>query len=161
MILYKKVPIFVELAMSQRWSAIFCATGVWGDKPIGCVRVNTAFLGRRVGVRCRVCWAVGTKWFSGIREKGRRPVGIGPAQFPHLFTMEKFWKRWIYTISSKEKSPISGLFFCEILYRFLCKGLRFQVRAVYFVTILLRSKKRGDSRTSLVKLGVFLLWHVA
>ena len=29
-ILYKKVPIFAKLAMSQRWSAIFCATGVWG-----------------------------------------------------------------------------------------------------------------------------------
>ena len=26
----KKIPIFAELAMSQRWSAIFCATGAWG-----------------------------------------------------------------------------------------------------------------------------------
>ena len=36
----KKVPIFVELAMSQRWSAIFCATGALGGKPIVRVRVN-------------------------------------------------------------------------------------------------------------------------
>ena len=28
----KKVPIFAELAISQRLSAIFCATGVWGLK---------------------------------------------------------------------------------------------------------------------------------
>ena len=26
--------------MTQRWSAIFCATGVWGGKLIGRVRVN-------------------------------------------------------------------------------------------------------------------------
>ena len=26
----KKIPIFVELAMSQRWSAIFYAMGAWG-----------------------------------------------------------------------------------------------------------------------------------
>ena len=31
---------FAELAMSQRWSAIFCATGAWGGKPIGRLRVN-------------------------------------------------------------------------------------------------------------------------
>ena len=31
---------FAKLAMSQRWSAIFCATGAWGGKPIGRVRVN-------------------------------------------------------------------------------------------------------------------------
>ena len=37
----KKVPIFAELAMSQRWSAIFCATGAWGGKPFGRVRVNS------------------------------------------------------------------------------------------------------------------------
>ena len=36
----KKVPIFAELAMSQRWSAIFCAEGVWGGKSIGRVRGN-------------------------------------------------------------------------------------------------------------------------
>ena len=36
----QKLPIFAELAMSQRLSAIFCATGVWGDKPIGRVRVK-------------------------------------------------------------------------------------------------------------------------
>ena len=29
-----------ELAISQHWSAIFCATGVWGGKPIGRVRVK-------------------------------------------------------------------------------------------------------------------------
>ena len=34
----KEVPIFPELTMSKRWSAIFCATGVWGGKPIGRVR---------------------------------------------------------------------------------------------------------------------------
>ena len=39
-ILMKNVPIFADLAMSQCWSAIFCATGVLGGKPIGCVRVN-------------------------------------------------------------------------------------------------------------------------
>ena len=27
--------------MSQRWSAIFCATGAWGGKPIGHVRRNS------------------------------------------------------------------------------------------------------------------------
>ena len=31
---------FAELLMSQRWSAFFCATGAWGGKPIGCVRVH-------------------------------------------------------------------------------------------------------------------------
>ena len=36
----KKVSIFAELAMSQRCSAIFCATGVWGGKSIGRVRVK-------------------------------------------------------------------------------------------------------------------------
>ena len=36
----KKLLIFAELAMSQRWSALFCATGAWGGKPIGRVRVK-------------------------------------------------------------------------------------------------------------------------
>ena len=36
----KKVPIFSELAMSKRCSAIFCATGVLGGKLIGRLRVN-------------------------------------------------------------------------------------------------------------------------
>ena len=36
----KEIPIFAELAMSQRWSAIFCATSALGGKPIGRVRVN-------------------------------------------------------------------------------------------------------------------------
>ena len=36
----KKRTFFAELAMSQRWSAIFCATGVLGGKPIGRVRVK-------------------------------------------------------------------------------------------------------------------------
>ena len=36
----KNVPFFAELAMSQRWSAIFCSTAVWGSKPIGRMRVN-------------------------------------------------------------------------------------------------------------------------
>ena len=36
---------FVELAISQRWSAIFYAKGAWGGKPIGRVRVNLIFLG--------------------------------------------------------------------------------------------------------------------
>ena len=36
----KRCLFFVELAMSQRWSALFCATGAWGGKPIGRVRVN-------------------------------------------------------------------------------------------------------------------------
>ena len=35
----KKVPIFAELAMSERWSTIFCATGAWGGKPIGHLRL--------------------------------------------------------------------------------------------------------------------------
>ena len=29
--------------MSQRWSAIFCATGAWGGKPIGRVRVKIVY----------------------------------------------------------------------------------------------------------------------
>ena len=41
-ILCKKGTFFAELAMSQRWSEIFCATGVWGGKPSGRVRVNFA-----------------------------------------------------------------------------------------------------------------------
>ena len=36
---------FAELAMSQRRSAIFCATGAWGGKPIGRVRVNSHAIG--------------------------------------------------------------------------------------------------------------------
>ena len=31
----KKIPLFAELAMSERWSAIFCVTGAWGSKSIG------------------------------------------------------------------------------------------------------------------------------
>ena len=31
---------FAELAMSQRLSALFCATGAWGGKPIGHVMVK-------------------------------------------------------------------------------------------------------------------------
>ena len=33
--------------MSQRWSAIFCATGAWGGKPIGRVRVKIPIAGNR------------------------------------------------------------------------------------------------------------------
>ena len=36
----KKYLFFAELAMSQRRSAIFCATGVLGGKPIGRVGIN-------------------------------------------------------------------------------------------------------------------------
>ena len=36
----KKYLFFAELAMSQPWSAIFRATGAWGGKPIGRLRVN-------------------------------------------------------------------------------------------------------------------------
>ena len=36
----KRYLFFAELAMSQRWSAIFCATGVWGGKTIRRVRVK-------------------------------------------------------------------------------------------------------------------------
>ena len=32
---------FDELAISQRWSAIFCASGAWGGIPIGRVRVKS------------------------------------------------------------------------------------------------------------------------
>ena len=40
--LYKKRYLFfAELAMSQRWSAIVRATGAWGGKPIGRVRVKS------------------------------------------------------------------------------------------------------------------------
>ena len=37
---YIKSTLFAKLAMRQRWSAVFCATGVWGGKPIGRVRVK-------------------------------------------------------------------------------------------------------------------------
>ena len=37
----KRYLFFAELAMSQHWSVIFCATGAWGGKPIGRVRVKT------------------------------------------------------------------------------------------------------------------------
>ena len=39
----KKYLFFAELAMSQYWSAIFCATSAWGGKPIGRVRVNRPY----------------------------------------------------------------------------------------------------------------------
>ena len=35
-----KYLFFAELLMSQRWSAFFCATGAWGGKLIGRVRVK-------------------------------------------------------------------------------------------------------------------------
>ena len=35
---------FAELAMSQGWSALLCATGAWGGKPIGRVRIKLIFL---------------------------------------------------------------------------------------------------------------------
>ena len=41
----KKVPIFSQLAMSQPWSAIFWAMGVWGGKLIGRVRVKVEYFG--------------------------------------------------------------------------------------------------------------------
>ena len=31
----KSYLVFAELAMNQRWSAIFCASGAWGSKMIG------------------------------------------------------------------------------------------------------------------------------
>ena len=34
----KRYLFFAELAMSQRWSAVFCATGAWGGIPIGRLR---------------------------------------------------------------------------------------------------------------------------
>ena len=34
---------FDELAIGQRWSALFCATGVWGGKPIRRARVNFVY----------------------------------------------------------------------------------------------------------------------
>ena len=36
----KRYLFFADLAMSQRWYAIFCATGAWGAKPIGRVTVK-------------------------------------------------------------------------------------------------------------------------
>ena len=40
-ILYEKMYLFLdELAISQRSSAVFCATGAWGGKPIGRVLVK-------------------------------------------------------------------------------------------------------------------------
>ena len=36
----KTIFIHTNQRKSQRWSAFFCATGVWGGKPIGRVRVN-------------------------------------------------------------------------------------------------------------------------
>ena len=39
--------LFAELAMSQRWSAILCATGAWGGEPIGRVRVDPSAAGAR------------------------------------------------------------------------------------------------------------------
>ena len=39
----KRYLFIAELAMSQRWSVIFSATGAWGGKPIGRVRVNAKF----------------------------------------------------------------------------------------------------------------------
>ena len=36
--------------MSQRWSAIFCATGVWGGKPVGRVRVDVPILTTRIAI---------------------------------------------------------------------------------------------------------------
>ena len=49
------MPIFAQLAMSQRWSAIFCATGAWGGKPIGRLRV---------------------KWLMGLRIMRKLDPGI-------------------------------------------------------------------------------------
>ena len=36
----KRYSFSAELAMSQHWSVLFCATGAWGGKPIGRVRVK-------------------------------------------------------------------------------------------------------------------------
>ena len=51
----KNVPIFAELVMSQRWSALFYATGVWGGKPIGRVIVDewgyTNFIEHKISPR--------------------------------------------------------------------------------------------------------------
>ena len=54
-ILYKKcTDFFDELAISKRWSAVFCATGAWGGKRIGRVRVNLQAVGSDSGFLCRL-----------------------------------------------------------------------------------------------------------
>ena len=51
----KKIPIFSDLAMSQRWFAIFCATAAWAGKPIGRVRVKV-FLHQKISSKFSI-WA--------------------------------------------------------------------------------------------------------
>ena len=66
----KKVPIFTELAMSQRWSAIFCETGGWGAKPIGRARVNE-FLSQTHSSTAKF-WFNRINWFGLQVDQSRR-----------------------------------------------------------------------------------------
>ena len=94
----KKVPIFAELAISQRWSAIFCATGAWGGKPIGRVRVNLSeehkwkfplFFARIIYHNFHLKNILKTRKFSPIhtycQKRTRCEISISK------FDMETFW----------------------------------------------------------------------
>ena len=50
--IWKRYLFSAELAMSQRWSAIFCATGAWWGKPIGRVRVKVEKFYKLLPFRC-------------------------------------------------------------------------------------------------------------
>ena len=68
----KKVLYFAELAMSQRWSAIICATGAWEGKSIERVRVKIIIFFEEKKTVCEVEYRVqrgGSVYFtSGCKQ---------------------------------------------------------------------------------------------
>ena len=66
---------FDELAICLHWSALFCATGVWGAKPIGRVRVKRE---RKIGITWRfdrdhLFPGSETVWFDSRDQNWPRP----------------------------------------------------------------------------------------
>ena len=87
---YKKVPIFAESAISQLWSAIFCATGAWGGKAIGRVRVEPLSNPRTSRLRLQ---AVETFWpDSLLKVRLFLPLmTFGYFQWPCLICVRHQW----------------------------------------------------------------------
>ena len=118
----KKYLFFAELAMSQRWSAIFCATGVWGGKPIGRERVKVS----KIRLKQFVIWPIEAalnyilqNFESIIMEKYKDEfLELTPEEFAELLSYDELNIRSEGTFSKSEKSDffsITFLIFSQIL----------------------------------------------
>ena len=82
----KRCLFFAELAMSQRWSALFCATGAWGGKPIGRVRVY-----KQLQVVLVNFGQIENFWIYGISLVRNRPW-LADLKFRFWMFFFYFWK---------------------------------------------------------------------